>query len=62
MVKTKPAVARKVIIAEIFLLSKLNYIMQALLVAKEIAAQIDIITFNFLWQKKTLQQKSFRKD
>ena len=52
----------KVLVAKTFLMSKLNYIIQALSLPKAIAAQIGSIIFKFLWQKKHSIKKAFRKD
>ena len=46
--KRNRSLAGKVLIAKTFLLSKLNYIMQALSLPKTIAALIDSIIFKFL--------------
>ena len=57
--KRNMSLSGKVIIAKTFFPPKLNYIIQALSLSNAIAAQIDSIIFKLLWQKKTLQQKSF---
>ena len=59
--KRNLSLAGKFLIAKTFLLSKLNYIIQALSLPKAIAAQIDGIIFKFLWQKKLLNKKAFEK-
>ena len=59
--KRNLSLAGKVLIAKTFLLSKLNYIIQALSLPKAIAAQIDSIIFKFLWQKKHSNKKAFEK-
>ena len=55
--KRNLSLAGKVLIAKTFLLSKLNYIIQALSLPKAIAAQIDSIIFKFLWQKKRRKRR-----
>ena len=59
--KRNLSLAGKVLIAKPFLLSKLNYIIQAPSLPKAIAAQIDSIIFKFLWQKKHSNKKAFEK-
>ena len=59
--KRNLSLAGKVLIAQTFLLSKLNYIIQALSLPKPISAQIDGIIFKFLWQKKHSNKKVFEK-
>ena len=59
--KRNLSLAGKVLIAKTFLLSKLNYIIQALSLPKAIAAQIDSIIFKFLWQKNTQSKKLLKR-
>ena len=59
--KRNRSLAGKVLIAKTFILSKLNYTIQALSLPKAIAAQIDSIIFKFLWQKKHSNKKAFEK-
>ena len=45
-----------------FLLSKINYVIQALTLSKEVLAQIDSIMFSFLSKKKNhTNKKAFEK-
>ena len=48
----------KVIIGKTFLLSKINYVIQALTLPKEVLAQKDSVKFLFLWKKKHTNKKS----
>ena len=56
--KQKLTQAGKITIAKTFLISRLNYIIQALSLPKAISAQTGSIIIKFLWQKKALQQKA----
>ena len=51
----------KVNIAKTFLLSKLNYALQALSLTDKALAEIDRVIFKFLWQKKYSNKKAFEK-
>ena len=44
-----------------FLLSKINYVMQSLILPDHVLNEIDTIMFKFIWQKRFSNKKVFEK-
>ena len=59
--KRNLSIAGKVCIIQIFLISQLVYIMQALVVQDSILTQVNRLLFRFLWRKKDCNLKTFEK-
>lgn len=51
----------KVVLAKTFLLSRLVYLMQGLVIPHVILKKIDAILYKFLWKKKVSEKKAFEK-
>ena len=61
MVQRNLSLKGKVIIAKTFLLSKLNYVLQALSLPDKALAEIDRVIFKFLWQKRYSNKRLSKK-
>ena len=51
----------KIILCKTFLLSKVNYVMQSLVLPDRVLNEIDSIMFKFIWQKRNSNKKVFEK-
>ena len=51
----------KIILCKTFLLSKINYVMQSLVLPDHVLNEIDTIMFKYIWQKRLSNKKVFEK-